>query len=185
MARLVLNIALNVYFLAVLRLGIAAVLLGNLITAAVTTAGLLGLLVANIGRFAFHRPLARELLRFGAPLAVTGLAGLAMHNADRYLLRMFLDMDQVGIYSFAYTIGQGVNTLLLAPFEAIWATAVYEIARQPDARQTYARIFEYFVYVFALAMLGVSLFARPLLELWRPRATSGPPTSSRSSAWRT
>lgn len=165
LGRLALNVALNIYFLAVLRLGIAAVLLGNLITATVVTAGLLALLVANIGRFAFHRPLARELLRFAAPLAVTGITGLAMHNADRYLIRLFLDMDQVGIYSFAYTVGQGVNTLLLGPFLAIWAVAIYEIAGQPEAKRVYAHVFEYFFYVVSLVMLGISLFARPLMGL--------------------
>jgi O-antigen/teichoic acid export membrane protein len=164
-ARLVLNIALNVYLLVVLRMGIAAVLVGNLITAAVATSSLLGFLVANIGRFSFHKPLAREILYFAAPLAVTGLTGLAMHNADRYLLRMYLDMDQVGIYSFAYTIGQGVNTLILAPFNAIWATALYEIAKEPGARDCHKVIFQWFVYAFTLIMLGVSLFARPILAL--------------------
>jgi len=65
------------------------------------------------------------------------LLALTMHQADRYLLRVFLDMDRVGIYSFAYTIGQAINALCLMPFVAIWSVEVYEIARQPNAKQIY------------------------------------------------
>jgi len=88
-----------------------------------------------------------------------------MHQADRYLLRVFLDMDRVGIYSFAYTIGQAINALCLMPFVAIWSVEVYEIAKQPNAKQLYVNIFTYFVYGLALIMFGISLFSKPLLRL--------------------
>ena len=88
-----------------------------------------------------------------------------MHQADRYLLRLFLDLDQIGIYALAYTIGRAVNTLCLLPFSAIWSVAIYEIATSRDAKQVYANVFQYFVYGLLLIMLGVSLFARPLLML--------------------
>ena len=42
---------------------------------------------------------------------------------------------------------------------------VYEIAGQPDAKQVYATVFEYFVKGLALVMLGASLFAKPILSV--------------------
>src|SRR5262249_9455190 len=132
--RLLSNIALNVYFLVVLGRGVEGILLGNLLAGATMTLALLLLFVASRGRFAFARPLAGQLMAFGAPLVVTALLSLAMHQANRLFLRMFVGMDQVGIYSLACQIGQGVNSLYLLPFGMIWPVFAYEIAHRPDAK---------------------------------------------------
>jgi O-antigen/teichoic acid export membrane protein len=165
MARLLLNIGLNVYFLVVLRLGVAGILWGNLITGAAITAIEITTLVATRGSYAFHWELAEKLWRFGSPFIVTALLQIVMHQADRFFLRLFLDMHDVGIYSLAYTIGQAVNTLCLLPFASIWGVVVYEVAEQPDAKRIYARIFEYFAYGLMLVMLGVSLYAKPIIAV--------------------
>ena len=168
LVRLLLNVGLNVYFLAVFHLGVMGILLGNLITTVVTTVALLVIFVQGRGRFTFHRSLVCKLWRFSGPLLVTALLSTVMHQADRYLLRLFVDMSQIGIYSLAYTIGQAVNTLCLLPFSAIWGVVMYEIAEQPDAKYIYARIFQYFVYGLALIMLGVALFAKHILAIMVP-----------------
>jgi O-antigen/teichoic acid export membrane protein len=165
LARLGLSISLNIYFLVVLRLGIVGFLLSNLIANTLSTIVSLGIFVYNQGPVSFHSPLVRRFWQFGAPLILTALLSTAMHQADRYVLRLFVDMEQVGLYSLAYTIGQAINTLCLMPFAAIWSVLVYEIAARPDAREIYVRIFRYFVYGIALIMLGSSLFARPLLSI--------------------
>jgi len=107
----------------------------------------------------------KRLWRFGAPLIITGLLSAVMHQGNRYFLRVFVDLDQVGLFSLAYMLGQGVNSLLLMPFKMIWGVVIYEIADQPDAKLIYVRVFEYFMYGVALVLFGVSLFAKPLLQL--------------------
>jgi O-antigen/teichoic acid export membrane protein len=162
---LLLNIGLNLYFLIILQLGVGGMLLGNLITGVVKTSVLVGIFCCSRGPYALRWPLVRALWHFGGPIAMATLLALTMHQADRYLLRVFLDMDRVGIYSFAYTIGQAINALCLMPFVAIWSVEVYEIAQQPNAKQIYVNIFTYFVYGLTLIMFGLSLFSKPLLML--------------------
>ena len=87
------------------------------------------------------------------PLIVTTLLSLIMHQADRYILRLFVGMDQ------------GVFTLCLMPFSMIWGVVIYEIAKRPDSKQIYVQVFEYFIYGLGLIMLGVSLCAEPILSL--------------------
>ena len=129
-------------------------------------AGLLvGVLVVSRGSRHLDRVLAAKLWTFGWPLIVTGILSLMMHQADRLVLRLFLSLHDLGIYSLAYQIGQGVNTLILFPFSAIWAVAIYDIAKRPDAEQVYAEVFRYFVYGLGLVMLAVSLAAPFLLRL--------------------
>jgi len=89
-----------------------------------------------------------------------------MHQANRYLLVHFADLNSAGVYALAAQIAQGVNTLVLVPFSAVWMVSMYDVARQPNAKEAFVKIFEYFVYGVLLVMLGVSLFARPILSLF-------------------
>ena len=163
--RLALNIGLNVYFLVVLELGITGILVGNLITSAAVTLILAVIFSKSVQSYSFHYPLLRKLWKFGGPLIITALLSFTMDQADRYLLRIFLTMDQVGIYSLAYTVSQGMYTLFLLPFSMIYTVLMYEIADWPDAKQIYVRVFEYFTYGLGLLLLGVSLFSKKLLGL--------------------
>ena len=162
---LLLNIALNVYFLSVAGWGVAGVLTGNLIANGVTTAVRLALMVPTCWPFRYDAPLARVLWKFGWPMVASALLAMSMHQADRYLLRLFVNLDEIGVYSLAYTIGQGLNALLLTPFAAIWTVVIYEIAKQPDAKRVFGKVFEYFVYALLLILFGVSLFIHPILRL--------------------
>lgn len=162
---MLINVGLNLWFLIGLDMGVAGILLGNLIGAALLFAILLSVFARALGRLRMRRALIAPLVAFGAPILVTTLLHWVMHEADRYFLRHFLDVGQVGLYSIAYQIGYGVNTLLLVPFLSIWTVVIYEIAEQPDAREVYARVFRYYVCGTALVMLGVSIVAGLLVRL--------------------
>jgi O-antigen/teichoic acid export membrane protein len=164
-AHLLINVGLNVFFLTSLHLGMVGLLLGNLITGGIITGVSCVTFCRSCGPYAMYWPLVRRLWRFSSPLIVTALLAAIMHQADRYLLRLFVDMEHIGLYSLAYTMGQAINTLYLLPFSTIWGTVVYDIARRPDAKEVYAQIFQYFIYGLALIMLGTALFARPLLTV--------------------
>ena len=166
--RLLLNIVLNVWFLVGLDLGIGGLLTGNVIAATANTTLLLLLFARSQSAFAFDKAVLRTLLSFGSPLIIQAFLSLMMHEADRYILRAYASLDQVGVYSLAYKVGQAVNTLCLIPFAAIWSVVLYEIAQQPDAKNTFAQVFKYYVYGLLVVMLAAALFAFPVLPLLTP-----------------
>lgn len=163
---LLLNVALNVYFLAYRHWGIPGVLTGNLATVVVMTIIRFVMVAPWWSRVRFDLRLGLELSRFSIPLILALLLSTVMHQADRYLLRLFLDLDAVGTYSLAYQIGQGTNALFLVPFSTIWGVVLYDIAKQPGAKATFARVFEYYFYALLLFLFGVSLFVNPLLAVF-------------------
>jgi len=163
--RLFLNIGLNVYLLAVMDLSITGILIGNLITGSIFTVALFIVFIKSLSSYSFHQELVVKFWRFGGPLIVHVLLVSVLHQANRYILRFFVDMEQVGIYSVALGIGQGVYFLCILPFSMIWNVVVYEIAEESDAKMIFSRVFEYVMYGLALFMLGISLFAKTILEI--------------------
>lgn len=170
--RLLLNVSLNVTLLAVLKLGVEGLLIGNLIASLTHTCVLLFVFMRTRGRYHFDFALSLEMLRFSAPLVVTALLSMLMHESDRYFLRVFVSMDQVGIYSLAHKIGFAVNTLCLLPFASIWHVAIYDIDRMPEADAIFRRVFRWFVGGMGILLLGASLTVHPILPLLTPIAYS-------------
>jgi O-antigen/teichoic acid export membrane protein len=165
---LALNIGLNLYLLVVAERGLSGVLLGNLIATAVATAARALIVFAEIRPTAPSRATLALLWRFGAPLAVAALLAAGMHQLDRYLLRLFRDLEEVGLYSLAYTLAQGAVSLLLVPFAATWEAVRYEIARHREAPLLYARVFRAFTSALGLLSFAVALFAGEVLALIAP-----------------
>lgn len=163
--RLLVNIALNVYFLTVLELGVQGVLMGNLLTGCINTFGVFIIFSGRIGTFSIKWDLGKRLWGFAGPLIFTGFLSAMMHQTNLFFLRVFGALDQVGLFSLAYTLGQGINSLMIIPFEMIWGVVIYEVAKESYAKKIYVQVCEYFMYVVALLLLGLALFAKPLLQV--------------------
>jgi len=165
LARLAANATLNISLLYFLRLGVAAVLWGNLITAIVFLAVHLGIFVKVRGRVRVDLGLLPQIAHFGGPMIGVALISLAMHQIDRYFLVNYVSLTEVGLYSFAYAIGQGINSLVLYPFGQVWAVTVFDIARMRQSRRVFAEVFSAFVRGLTLVILAASLAAGPAVEL--------------------
>ncbi|MCA9058992.1 MAG: lipopolysaccharide biosynthesis protein [Planctomycetaceae bacterium] len=169
-ARLLLNVGLNVWFLVGLKLGVQGLLVGNLLATVAHTLALGVIFVRSRGGFRLSRVLAGHMFRFSVPMIATTLLATIMHEADRYVLRAWSDLEQVGVYALAHKIGFAVYTLCLMSYSSIWHVAIYDIERLPNAEKVYAKVFTWFVGGLGVIMLGAALTVHPILPLLTPDA---------------
>jgi O-antigen/teichoic acid export membrane protein len=168
LCRLAVNASLNVMLLYHFKLGVAGVLLGNLVTGAIWT-GLHVVIFRRIrGGVALEPSLLKPMVHFGMPLMVVALLSMAMHQVGRYFLLAFVSLHDIGIYSFAQQIGQGVNSLILSPFSQIWSVVVFEIARLKERNRTYVAVFTLFTRCLILVLLAASLASRLAVKVLAP-----------------
>ncbi len=165
MARLVLNASLNLLLLIHFNLGMFAVLTGNLLTTILLTVVLLGTFVRIRGPVRLGREAARAIMAYGSPLILTTMLAFITHQADRFLLRLFVPVSAVGIYSVAYQFAQGINALVGAPFHGIWGIVKFEIAASDSSEWVFGRIADVFATCLLIVLLTASLFASPILSL--------------------
>jgi O-antigen/teichoic acid export membrane protein len=168
--RLLLNVTLNVWFLVGLKLGVEGLLIGNLIATVAHTLVLFVVFVRSRGGFCIDRDMTERLVRFSMPLVATAFLSMLMHEADRYVLRVMVGMDEVGVYSLAHKIGFAVNTLCLLPFSSIWHVAIYDIEKMPDSGQIFGRMFGWFTSAIGILLLGASLCVHPVLPWLTPES---------------
>jgi O-antigen/teichoic acid export membrane protein len=88
--------------------------------------------------------------------------------SDRYLLEHFASLSLAAGYSVAYSLGGIASAAVIAPFSLAWWVIMYPIAKREDAKQIFKLIFRGFSFALLFATLGLSLFARHVLEVLFP-----------------
>ncbi|HEX8905221.1 MAG TPA: polysaccharide biosynthesis C-terminal domain-containing protein, partial [Longimicrobiaceae bacterium] len=162
------SIVLNVVLIAVLRWGVDAIFLSNLIANLIV----LALFTGEIARL-FRPRLLRgvawgPLWHYALPIMPAMFAVMVVENGDRMVLNWLPEgvarsvyhmstKDVVGIYNFNYKLG--VAMLLVAQmFRMAWTPFSLQHGRDPDAPRLFSRVLTAVMLVCSVAFLGLALF---------------------------
>jgi len=131
--RMITSISFNLYFIIVKEWGVYGMLYGNIIGNSILAVVITSHNVMQNGIRIDLRILG-DLLKFGMPLVPASLLATIMHNADKYLIRYYCSLEDVGIYALGFKFPFMLNALLLQSFNFIWTGAtIYEIEKRPNA----------------------------------------------------
>lgn len=165
MTKIATQVSLNILFVVVLELKALGVIYSTIITqlslGSLFTLGTLG----RVG-YRFSLPIARRLISFSVPLVLSGLASFYVVFGDRYFLRKSWGLAAVGVYGLAYRFGFSFWGLTYEPFKRAWDGQKYDIYKQPDAVETYQRVFSLISKAQLLGALAVSLSIADVLRLF-------------------
>jgi len=160
---IIINVVLNVVFLAVLGLGVEGVFLAGLIASGATVIILMPVSWKSLG-LVFSFELWKQLLKFGIPYVPAGVAAIALQVIDRPILRMLTDDATVGIYQANYRLGI-VIMLMVTTFDYAYRPFFLNNARQPDAKELYARIATYFYAIMVFTWIVVTVFIHDIVRI--------------------
>ncbi len=107
----------------------------------------------------------KDMLAFGLPLVPAMLGSLSLTVADRYFLRAFSTLEEVGVYALGYKIGMVIQVFVVTPFALSWGPVMWSVAGKPYARQFYAKVLTYFSAVALYLALAVSMFGPEMVRL--------------------
>ncbi len=143
-------------------IGIGFVFLANLIASAVKPLMMFKEVLSF--RFIWDKVMTKTMLVFAFPLAIAGFAGIINETLDRIMLKRLLMGDglkyaqeQVGIYSANYKLSILI-TLFIQAFRYAAEPFFFAKEKDKDAKETYAKVMNYFVIICSLIFLGLMLF---------------------------
>ena len=163
-AKLLLSLLLNIYFIVSLELGVLGILLSTLISSAALAAVQL-VPIFRFSGFRFSRSKLKAMLVFGYPLIVSQFGAFVVHLSDRFFIKNFLSVADTGLYSLAHRIGELPTHFVSGPFNQVWLPRRLEIYKLPDAERVFGRIFTYFLGLMFFAGLAISVLARDVLRI--------------------
>lgn len=164
-ASIVVNVIGNIVFIAFLHKGIASILWANIFGSLASLLLLSPIIWRELrGRFcSFDRALYSDMVRFAWPFVPAGLASLLISVIDKPILVHLVGLEQVGVYQANFKIGVFMM-LLVSMFDQAWRPFFLTHAKEPDAKETFARVLSFFFALGSWFLLGLSLLMPPIIK---------------------
>ncbi|CAN5623247.1 polysaccharide biosynthesis C-terminal domain-containing protein [soil metagenome] len=160
---LVINTALNFYFVIFLKLGIESILYSSIISTFISLAA--GLIInKEFIRLSVSVKKTKALLAFGNKFIYAGIFLLMIDISDRFFLKYFFDESVVGIYSACYRLGT-VMSLMISAYKFSWTPYFLNIQKEADNKNIISGIFTKFIFLGAFLFLAFSFLIEPVVKI--------------------
>jgi O-antigen/teichoic acid export membrane protein len=156
---------LIIYLIAYRGMGIKGIIIGQLFGS--------GLLLVFTFPFIFRQiklkadlAILKEMIRYGFPLIFSGMATFVLAMGDRFLIKIFLDYHEVGVYSLSYKFSNLVKIVFVQSFQLGFLPIAFNMFDKPDAKRFFTKVFTYYVFIVFWAGLALSLFSEEVIYLF-------------------
>ena len=152
--RSVATIVTRLLFVIRLGLGIPGLYLADL-AVTVATLAILSRWFLPLLKPVFSRAMMRDTLAFGLPRLPHAAAQQVMAVGDKFILKLFVSLDNIGVYGVGVSFGL-IQKLFLGAFQSAWAPFIFATATESDAIPVFRTGTTYGIALLALLTAGVS-----------------------------
>lgn len=155
-------IALIFYTVVHLRLSVVGILYSYLISEIIVLLFILPVMIKKMS-VKIEMSALKEALKFGTPLIFTSIGIMVLNLSDRYLINLFINLEEVGTYDIAYRIAGIVNMFLILPFnQAMLPSAFKEFNSNSNSRYL-SKLMTYMCFVTIWGGLTISVFGKEII----------------------
>lgn len=162
-ARTALSAALAIALVVGFRLGVWGVLVSQLLAEAICCLILVPPIARSL-RAGWVGPETRAQLGFGMALVPGAMAGFILDLSDRFFLRHYGSLEQVGLYSLGYRLGE-IIFFVAAAVQLAWPQFVFSNRRAPQAKELYSYATTYYLAGMLFLVLVLSTLAPEVVRL--------------------
>ncbi len=152
--------SLIIYLVSIRQLGVAGVVIGEVISYVVWTL-VSALLLRSAGLPSFRAVAWRQVLGYCSSLIPHTFSMWAIAFSDRVVLQQFISLNELGTYELAYTLASMLSVAALA-MRAAWQPSFFRLASAGKGRQEYAQTASYF--------FSIAFFVAATLVTFAPEA---------------
>lgn len=139
--------------------------LGNLVTGLFA----LGFFFKNypLRYFRFSLPILKNLLRIGLPVLPGTIGGIILASGDRYMIKYFLGLEAVAVYTFGYRFSSQIAEGLFQPFQKALSPVIFKRAAKSNAegRAYNIKIINSILLIFSIIIAGAVIPMRDIMDI--------------------
>lgn len=163
-AKLLIQVAVNVYLVVVEDAGINGVLIGNMITVIVGWSVLSLFTLRRCGT-SFHLDKFIPVIKYSFPFLLSTIVGLVSTNVDKIMLNYLVSIEALGLYALALKFSMIIEQLVGEPFSRSYGAFRYTIMNDSNAAATQASIVKYLFILTMILSLGMCYFVADVLHI--------------------
>jgi len=161
---LVVDLSMNIYMVAIAKLGIAGILYSSIIGRFLNAACLLIIIIPMVGlKLNFSK--LKKVLRFAYPIVPAELALFVYSFSDRLFLSHMSDLKSLGLYSLGYKFAFMISLLIVQPFMQIWQQEMYEVKKKADAPNIFGSIYTYLIGAILVVGAVMSILIKDVVSI--------------------
>jgi O-antigen/teichoic acid export membrane protein len=162
--KLALQLSLNIVLVVGLDMKVLGVLYSTMISAFIICLSMGYYTLKNVGVH-FSREKAIGLIKFGIPFVFTGLGTFVLTFSDRYFLKYYRGVADVGIYSLGYKFGFLLMTFPVFPLFNIWMVQRFELVNKDGYENIFNTFLSWFFIITLTTVLAITVISRDLLRV--------------------
>lgn len=164
LAKLILQIMLNVFLVVYLRRGVLGVVVSGVISSCIAGGALMTYTAVKEAP-SFDWRIARRMVEYCWPLWLSGLAGLYIGSSGAIYLRAFDTLTNVGRLELGLRFATAVGLLVWSPFFQHWEPMSYQYYREKSSNWKFQVAFISSAALMFSVGLGVSIYSQPVIDL--------------------
>lgn len=162
-------IGLNIFFVAGLKMGAAALILSSAIIQGLQLVLYLFLGRTRLSIHYYDNQMIKKMLKFALPLIPIAIVGWILNLSDRYILLWYHGETEVGIYGIAARFSAALAVFSNAVYMA-YTTFAFDKQEDSNAQQQYSRILNAFFFMLGAVCFTVSIFSKEIIFLMTSKA---------------
>lgn len=162
--QLILQVGCSYYLVALKDKGITGVLTGNLVSMLTGWSIVTFVAVRECGLH-FSLGKLKRIVHYSYPFLFASVTSVVINNADRFILKSFSNMENVGHFSLAMKFGMLLQVLFLEPFNRSFGAFRFSIMKQENVKQMLSDILSYRVLGLLLLGMGIIVFSKPVIQV--------------------
>ncbi|MDA3892344.1 MAG: oligosaccharide flippase family protein [Salinivirgaceae bacterium] len=107
----------------------------------------------------------KDMLSYGLPLMLASLSGVILAVTDRYMLNSMQGLERTAIYSVGYKISNTLKMLITSSLSLALLPLQMKKIGTVGSEAFFSKVMKYSSFLFAVALLGLSLFSLEVLKL--------------------
>jgi len=161
---LLVSLVATIYLIVILKKGVLGWFVGSLCGSFVT----FGICFVRFIKGVVSKvslKILKKMLVYSYPLIFAGLLGAVITNADKLLIKKYLDLSALGIYALAFTFGMVVKEVVAQPLMLVWGPHIYSNLEKPKFNLFISKFTLLFFVIMATIFLVASIYVKDIIML--------------------
>lgn len=164
-AKLAVQLSLNIWLIVFLNKGVMGAIVSNITASALFTVIFSSYILYQCG-FRIDKTLIVRLFRFSWPLWLAGAAALYATSCNRFFIRIYAGLDDVGLFELANRLAMIVGLVIWQPFSQWWQTERFKLLNNSTNKNfEFQRVFDFIAGFLFFSATGVGILGDTVIKV--------------------
>jgi O-antigen/teichoic acid export membrane protein len=161
--RLIITLVLTIYLIAFQHRGLSGLYEAQMIGNVLYLILLLPYMFRNF-EYRFEMRALGDMLSFSFPLILSSLSGIIITFSDKYFLNILGNLENTGLYSFAFKISNTIYYLVIDSVNLALGPIIFKTMYDKNNLRFYSKILTYLTFLILLCIMALSFFCKEILH---------------------